>query len=116
MGRVLVLLHAFPLSRTCTRLSSKSVPAGWRLIAPDLPGLGLSEDGDETPTLDDYAKAMLQLTIDWRSRPPRSEACRSAVTSPWQWRVWNPGASLASFWPTPKRRPTTSKASRAATR
>ena len=61
-GRVLVLLHAFPLSADMYRAQLESVPSGWRLIAPDLPGLGLSEDGDETPTLDDYAKAMLQLT------------------------------------------------------
>ena len=61
-GRVLVLLHAFPLSADMYRAQLESVPSGWRLIAPDLPGLGLSEDGDATPTLDDYAKAMLQLT------------------------------------------------------
>ena len=60
-GRVLLLLHAFPLSADMFRAQLESVPSGWRLIAPDLPGLGLSEDGDGPPTLDDYAKAILQL-------------------------------------------------------
>jgi len=60
-GRVLLLLHAFPLSADMYRAQLESVPSGWRLIAPDLPGLGLSEDGDEAPTLDDYATTILQL-------------------------------------------------------
>jgi len=60
-GRVLLLLHAFPLSADMYRAQLESVPSGWRLIAPDLPGLGLSEDGDEPPSLDDYAKTVLQL-------------------------------------------------------
>lgn len=60
-GRVLLLLHAFPLSADMYRPQLDSVPSGWRLIAPDLPGLGLSEDKDGPPALDDYASVMLQL-------------------------------------------------------
>ncbi len=39
-----VLLHAFPLNATMWRPQVEGVPAGWRVITPDLPGFGNSSD------------------------------------------------------------------------
>ena len=41
-GRPLVLIHAFPLSAEMWVPQLEGPPGGWRLIAPDLRGLGLS--------------------------------------------------------------------------
>jgi len=41
-GRPLVLIHAFPLSADMWVPQLEGPPAGWRLIAPDLRGLGQS--------------------------------------------------------------------------
>ena len=54
-GRVLVLLHAFPLTAQMWLPQLLAPPDGWRLIAPDLAGLGSTDDHEsEPPVLDDY--------------------------------------------------------------
>jgi 3-oxoadipate enol-lactonase len=53
--RVLVWLHAFPLTAEMWRPQLDALPAGWRVIAPDLAGFGGSEDHDRRPHIDDYA-------------------------------------------------------------
>jgi pimeloyl-ACP methyl ester carboxylesterase len=56
-ARVLVLVHAFPLGAGMWEGQAKALPAGWRLIAPDMRGFGGSSlpNPDTTPTIDDYA-------------------------------------------------------------
>ncbi len=41
-GRPLVLLHGFPLDRSMWRPITPLIREGWRVMAPDLPGLGES--------------------------------------------------------------------------
>ena len=54
-GRVLVLLHAFPLTAQMWLPQLLAPPDGWRLLAPDLAGLGSTDDHEsEPPVLDDY--------------------------------------------------------------
>jgi pimeloyl-ACP methyl ester carboxylesterase len=53
--RVLVWLHAFPLGAEMWRSQLEGMPAGWRVIAPDLAGFGGSEDHQRRPHIDDYA-------------------------------------------------------------
>ena len=61
-GRVLVLLHAFPLSARMWKPQLAAVPDGWRFIAPDLAGFGGTDDHDEhSTTLDDYADDVVSL-------------------------------------------------------
>src|SRR5919109_364305 len=61
-GRVLVLLHAFPLAADMWRAQIDAVPPGWRLIAPDFAGLGRSDDRpDEPPLFDDYASDVIAV-------------------------------------------------------
>ena len=61
-GRVLVLLHAFPLTAEMWLPQLLAAPDGWRLIAPDLAGLGSSDDHDsEPPVLDDYVSDVTAL-------------------------------------------------------
>ena len=61
-GSVLVWLHAFPLTADMFRPQLESPPRGWRLLAPDLPGLGGSDDHQEPAVaLDDYARAVIGL-------------------------------------------------------
>jgi pimeloyl-ACP methyl ester carboxylesterase len=45
-GKAAVLIHAFPLNADMWRPQLEHPPAGWRLVAPDLPGFGPSESGD----------------------------------------------------------------------
>ena len=56
-GRVLVLIHAFPLGAGLWEGQAGALPPGWRLIAPDLRGFGGSTLGqpDDDPSIDDYA-------------------------------------------------------------
>jgi pimeloyl-ACP methyl ester carboxylesterase len=60
---VLVLIHAFPLGAGMWEGQAKGLPAGWRLIAPDLRGFGGSTLGepDDNPSMDDYAADVVDL-------------------------------------------------------
>ena len=61
-GRVLMLLHAFPLSAEMWRPQLEAPPAGWRVIAPDFAGLGRSDDREsDSVSLDDYAVDVMGL-------------------------------------------------------
>jgi 3-oxoadipate enol-lactonase len=59
-GRTLVLLHAFPLTADMWQPQLQAPPDGWRLLAPDLAGLGGSDDHErDAVALDDYASDVL---------------------------------------------------------
>lgn len=49
--RALVLLHAFPIGANLWEPQMRAVPAGWRLITPDLRGFGGSTDLDSISAL-----------------------------------------------------------------
>ena len=61
--RMLVLLHAFPIGANLWEPQVKSVPAGWRLITPDLRGFGGSTETDSVNSLSmaDYAADVVDL-------------------------------------------------------
>jgi pimeloyl-ACP methyl ester carboxylesterase len=60
--RAILLVHAFPLNASMWGPQLADPPDGWRLIAPDLAGLGSSNDhDDESVSLDDYARDLLLL-------------------------------------------------------
>jgi pimeloyl-ACP methyl ester carboxylesterase len=65
-AKVAVLVHAFPLSGSMWEPQFKSVPDGWRFIAPDLRGFGGStiDRESESPSIDDYAADLLDLLRD----------------------------------------------------
>src|SRR3954454_8641259 len=86
-GWPLVLLHAFPLNADMWRPQLERVPAGWRMIAPDLRGFAAGASSpadaqeprvpspesrrdaiDRPPTMDDFADdvdaLMTALEID----------------------------------------------------
>lgn len=56
--RALVLLHAFPIGANLWEPQMRAIPAGWRLITPDLRGFGGSTDIDSLSALSmtDYAE------------------------------------------------------------
>jgi pimeloyl-ACP methyl ester carboxylesterase len=62
-ARVLVLIHAFPLSAAMWEGQVAALPDGWRLLAPDLRGFGGSTppEPDRDPAIDDYALDVLDL-------------------------------------------------------
>lgn len=65
LGRPLILLHAFPLSADMWRPQLERAPRGWRIIAPDLRGLGGSElDGWPGVNVGHYAEDTLDLMDD----------------------------------------------------
>ncbi len=57
----LVLLHAFPLNADMWEPLIAALPAGWRLVAPDMRGFGQSTLGESGATLDDYAEDVVDL-------------------------------------------------------
>src|SRR5215467_830442 len=59
-GTPVVLLHAFPLTADMWEPQLEAVPHGWRLIAPDLRGLG-SSSGPPAVSVDDHAEDVLAL-------------------------------------------------------
>ncbi|MFB3853502.1 MAG: alpha/beta fold hydrolase [Vicinamibacterales bacterium] len=60
-SRVLVLLHAFPLSARMWAPQMEAVPPGWRFLAPDLAGLGETDDRAGEPSMDDYAADVVAI-------------------------------------------------------
>jgi 3-oxoadipate enol-lactonase len=61
-GRAVVWLHAFPLTARMFTDQLAAAPAGWRVIAPDLAGLGASEDhAHDAADLHDYAHDVVAL-------------------------------------------------------
>jgi pimeloyl-ACP methyl ester carboxylesterase len=61
--RTAVLLHAFPIGAGLWEPQLRSVPAGWRLIAPDLRGFGGSTELDTitNASMADYAQDVVDL-------------------------------------------------------
>ena len=61
--RALVLLHAFPIGANLWEPQMRSVPAGWRLITPDLRGFGGSTELDSLSALSvaDFADDIVDL-------------------------------------------------------
>lgn len=60
---VVVLSHAFPLGAAMWEGQVKALPAGWRLLAPDMRGFGGSTlpDPDANANIDDYADDVIDL-------------------------------------------------------
>lgn len=67
-AKVLVLIHAFPLGAGMWEGQNRALPAGWRLIAPDLRGFGGSTLGepDDNPSIDDYGADVVDLLHELR--------------------------------------------------
>jgi pimeloyl-ACP methyl ester carboxylesterase len=61
--RAVVLLHAFPIGANLWEPQMRQVPAGWRLIAPDLRGFGGSTELDSLSgaSMGDYAADVVDL-------------------------------------------------------
>lgn len=61
--RTYVLLHAFPIGANLWEPQIRSIPAGWRLITPDLRGFGGSTEVESTSALSmsDYADDLVDL-------------------------------------------------------
>ena len=64
--RTYVLLHAFPLGANQWEPQMRSIPAGWRLITPDLRGFGGSTELDSPSALaiSDYADDVVDLLAE----------------------------------------------------
>lgn len=58
-GTPVLLLHAFPLNGRMWEPQLGALRARVRLVVPDLPGFGLSPPSSGSPTLTDYAGAVL---------------------------------------------------------
>ena len=61
--RTYVLLHAFPIGANLWEPQMRHIPAGWRLITPDLRGFGGSTEMDSVSALSmsDYADDLVDL-------------------------------------------------------
>jgi 3-oxoadipate enol-lactonase len=67
--RVLLLLHGFPLHSAMWQPQLAEPPAGWRVIAPDLPGFGGSEPvAGEAMTMAAAAEAVVTLLRELDAR------------------------------------------------
>lgn len=65
VGPVVVLLHAFPCDRTMwDRQVPALVDAGWRVLAPDLPGFGDSALPDAEPSLTSVVESLAASLLD----------------------------------------------------
>jgi len=64
--RTYVLLHAFPIGANLWEPQMRSIPAGWRLITPDLRGFGGSTELDSLSAMSigDYADDMVDLLAE----------------------------------------------------
>lgn len=60
-GPPLILIHAFPLSSDLFRPQLEAPPPGFRLIAPDLRGLGGSPAAPPARSVDDHAADIIEL-------------------------------------------------------
>lgn len=60
-GPAVLLLHAFPLNSRMWDPQIEDLRGRARLVAPDLPGFGLSGSPAGTPSLADYAREVLAL-------------------------------------------------------
>jgi 3-oxoadipate enol-lactonase len=60
-ARTLIWLHAFPLCADMWRPQLDAAPAGWRVIAPDLAGLGGTSDREGRAVIADYADDVFAL-------------------------------------------------------
>lgn len=61
-SQVLLLVHGHPFDRTMWRPQFEPIARlGWRLIAPDLRGYGLSGGGGDRTTLDVFARDLIAL-------------------------------------------------------
>lgn len=64
-GPAVVLLHAFPLDhRMWDGQFPELVDAGWRVLAPDLPGFGASELPDAAPSLTVVIDTLIASLLD----------------------------------------------------
>jgi 3-oxoadipate enol-lactonase len=61
--RTYVLLHAFPIGANLWEPQMRSIPAGWRLITPDLRGFGGSTEMESVGgvSMGDYAEDLVDL-------------------------------------------------------
>lgn len=59
-GAAVLFIHGFPLDRTMWRSVTSSL-TGWRRIAPDLRGMGLSEGRDAGSSVAEYAQDLAAL-------------------------------------------------------
>jgi pimeloyl-ACP methyl ester carboxylesterase len=57
----MVLLHAFPLDAAMWHPQFAAAPPGWRILAPDVPGFGESDDREPPVSMDDFADSVLGL-------------------------------------------------------
>lgn len=60
-ARTLIWLHAFPLCADMWRPQLDAAPAGWRVVAPDLAGLGGTADHGGAAAIADYAGDVFAL-------------------------------------------------------
>src|SRR5690606_4348022 len=67
--RVLVWLHAFPLSAAKWEPQLQATPPGWRLVAPALAGFGGKADHDAHPHNDDFADDLERLLAQLQAPP-----------------------------------------------
>src|SRR5690349_12599068 len=60
-GQAVVLLHGYPFNRSMWREQVELLKDAYRVITPDLPGLGESDASEEAATIDGMAKDVAAL-------------------------------------------------------